>query len=76
MLVGAFDSATHLYARGYITLISGNSVNVAMSDYGRVINTVQIRKLPEKYIKLTGYSFKVYTKGNCVLQLKVRSNSF
>lgn len=76
MLVGAFDSATNLYGRGYITLISGNSVNVAMSDYGRVINTIKIRTLPEKYTKLPAYSFKVYTKGNYVSRLEVRTSSF
>lgn len=73
MLVGAFDNATNLYGRGYVTLVAGNSVNVALSDYGRVINTIKIRVLPEKYNKLPGYSFKVYTKGDYVPQLKVRS---
>lgn len=73
MLVGAFDSATNLYGRGYVTLVAGNSVNVAMSDYGRVINTTKIRVLPDKHTKLPAYSFKVYTKGDYVPQLKVRS---
>lgn len=71
MLVGAFDIATNSYARGYVVLISGNSVNVAMSDYGRVINTIQIRALPEKLTQLPAYSFKVFTKDNCVSKLKV-----
>jgi len=72
MLVGAFDNDTNLYGRGYITLIAGNSVNVALSDYGRVINTIKIKVLPEKYTKLPAYSLKVYTKGNYVPQLEVR----
>ncbi|XP_022170007.1 uncharacterized protein LOC111033534 [Myzus persicae] len=69
MLVGAFDNATNLYGRGYVTLVAGNSVNVAMSDYGRVINTTQIRVLPERHTKLPAYSFKIYTKNDNVLQL-------
>jgi len=73
MLVGAFDNATNLYGRGYVTLVAGNSVNVALSDYGRVINSIEIRVLPEIYTKLPAYSFKVYTKGDHVPQLKVRS---
>ena len=76
MLVGAFDNATNLYGRGYVTLVSGNSVNVALSDYGRVINTIKIRVLPEIYTQLPAYSFKVYTKGDYVPQLKVRSKLF
>jgi len=72
MLVGAFDSATNLYGRGYVILVAGNSVNVAMSDYGRVVNTTKIRVLPDKHTKLPAYSFKVYTKGDYVPQLKVR----
>lgn len=72
MLVGAFDSTTNLYGRGYITLIARDGVNVALSDYGRVINTIKIKVLPEKYIKLPAFSLKVYTKGNYVPQLEVR----
>lgn len=71
MLVGAFDVASNLYGRGYVVLVSGNSVNVAMSDYGKVINTKQIRVLPTKLTQLLSYSFKVYTKDKCVSQLKV-----
>ncbi|XP_022174799.1 uncharacterized protein LOC111036859 [Myzus persicae] len=70
MLVGAFDNSINLYGRGYVTLVAGNTVNVAMSDYGRVINTIKIRVLPEKYTKLPAYSFKVYTKSDYVPQLK------
>lgn len=76
MLVGAFDSVTNLYGRGYITLVAGNSVNVALSDFGRVVNTTKIRSLPEKYTQLPVYLFKVYTKENAVTQLKVRLNYF
>jgi len=76
MLVGAFDNATNLYGRGYVNLVSGNSVNVAMSDYGRVINTIKIRALPEKYTNLPAYSFKVHTKGDYVPQLNVRLKLF
>lgn len=71
MLVGAFDSVTNLYGRGYVALVSGNTVNVVMSDYGRVINTTKIRTLPEKHTQLPAYAFKVYTKDHCVPQLKV-----
>lgn len=73
MLVGALDNATNLYGRGYVTLVAGNSANVALSDYGRVINATKIRVLPEKYTQIPAYSFKVHTKGNHVPQLKVRS---
>ncbi|XP_060876252.1 uncharacterized protein LOC132949399 isoform X3 [Metopolophium dirhodum] len=76
MLVGAFDSATNLYGRGYVTLVAGNSVNIAMSDYGRVINTTKIRVLPNKHSKSPAYSFKVYTKGDYVPQLKNTSYTF
>ncbi|XP_016658697.1 uncharacterized protein LOC100167275 isoform X2 [Acyrthosiphon pisum] len=76
MLVGAFDSATNLYGRGYVTLVAGNSVNIAMSDYGRVINTTKIRELPNKHTKSPAYSFKVYTKGDHVPQLKNASYVF
>ncbi|CAI6361930.1 unnamed protein product [Macrosiphum euphorbiae] len=76
MLVGAFDSATNLYGRGYVTLVAGNSVNIAMSDYGRVINTTKIRVLPNKHTKSPAYSFKVYTKGDYVPQLKKTSYAF
>ncbi|XP_025208243.1 uncharacterized protein LOC112603736 [Melanaphis sacchari] len=76
MLVGAFDNATNLYGRGYVTLVAGNSVNVALSDYGRVINTKQIRVLPEKYNRVPAYSFKVHTKGDHVPQLKKTSYTF
>lgn len=72
MLVGAFDSVTNLYCRGYVTLVAGNSVNIALSDYGRVINTTKIRVLPNKHTKSPAYAFKVYTKGDYVPQLKVR----
>lgn len=71
MLVGAFDKITNLYGRGYVVLIAGNSVNVAMSDYGKVINTITIRALPEKYLELPAYSFKVHTRENYVPQLEV-----
>lgn len=71
MLVGAYDSSTKLYGRGYITLVAGNSANVVMSDYGRVVNTIKIYSLPEKYTQFSAYSFKVYTKNNRVSQLKV-----
>lgn len=70
--MGAFDCSTNLYCRGYVVLVSGNSVNVALSDYGRVINTIKVRVLPEKYTQISAYSFKVFTKGNDVLQFKVR----
>lgn len=76
MLVGAFDSATNLYGRGYVTLVAGNSVNVALSDYGRVINTVKLRALPTKYTQLPAYAFKVHTKGDYVPQLKKTSYLF
>lgn len=72
MLVGAFDCSTYSYCRGYVVLISGNSVNVALCDYGRVINTIKVRLLPEKYTQIPAFSFKVFTKGNNVPQLKVR----
>lgn len=71
MLVGAFDADTKLYGRGYITLITGNNVNVALSDYGRVVNTTKVKVLPTKYTQTPAYAFKVFTKTNCVSQLKV-----
>lgn len=71
MLVGAFDKATNSYGRGYITSVAGNSANVVMSDYGRVVNTIKIYSLPEKYTQFSAYSFKVYTKDNRISQLKV-----
>lgn len=76
MLIGAFDNATNLYGRGYVTLVAGNSVNVALSDYGRVINTTKLRALPTKYTQLPAYAFKVHTKGDYVPQLKVRLKLF
>ncbi|XP_060847831.1 uncharacterized protein LOC132927329 [Rhopalosiphum padi] len=76
MLVGAFDNVTNLYGRGYVTLVAGNSVNVALSDYGRVINTIKIREVPEKYNQVPAYSFKVHTKGDYVPQLKKTSYIF
>lgn len=71
MLVGAFDSASNSYGRGYVVFVAGNSVNVAMSDYGKIVNTIKVKVLPEKYTLLPAYSFKVYTKDNNVPQLKV-----
>lgn len=71
MLVGAYDSATKLYGRGYVTVIADNSVNVVMSDYGKVINTNQVRVLPKILTEIPIYSFKVFTKVNSVQQLKV-----
>ncbi|KAF0751710.1 Uncharacterized protein FWK35_00019435 [Aphis craccivora] len=76
MLVGAFDNATNLYGRGYVTLVAGNSVNVALSDYGRVINTMKLRVLPTKYTQLPAYAFKVHTKGDYVPQLIKTSYNF
>lgn len=75
MLVGAFDNFTNTYARGYVIFVAGNSVNVALCDYGRVIKTFDSRILPEKYISLAAYSFKVYTKNKCLPQLIVRNRS-
>lgn len=75
MLVGAFDNTTNLYGRGYVTLVAGNTVNVAMSDFGKVINTILVRVLPEKYSKIPAYSFKIYSKDN-VLQLEVGLQQF
>lgn len=69
MLVGAFDNFTELYCRGYITLVTKNSVNIALCDFGRVINTNKIRAVPEKFIQVPPYSFKVYTKEDIVSQL-------
>lgn len=71
MLVGAFNKDANLYGRGYVTLIAGNSVNVAMSDYGKVINTTTIKILPKKYSELPAYSFNVHTRENYVPQLEV-----
>lgn len=77
MLVGAFDHFTDLYCRGYITLVTKNSVNVALCDFGRVINATKIRIVPEKFTQVPPYSFKVYTKDNIVSQLiEVRSYYF
>lgn len=76
MLVGAFDTVTSSYGRGYVTLVSGNTVNVAMIDYGRVINTTIIKVLPEKHTRKPAYSFKVYCKDQSVSLLKVISINF
>ncbi|VVC34737.1 Tudor domain,RNA recognition motif domain [Cinara cedri] len=70
MLVGAYDRTTNLYGRGYVMVIAGNSANVVMSDFGKVINTNEIRELPETFIRIPMYAFKVYTKGNDVAQLE------
>ncbi|XP_025425814.1 uncharacterized protein LOC112694531 isoform X1 [Sipha flava] len=81
MLVGAFDNVTNLYGRGYVTLVAGNTVNVTMCDFGKIINTNLIRVLPEKYSKIPAYSFKIYSKDNFLLLkdkpyvFKVRSAS-
>lgn len=69
MLVGAFDCDTKLYGRGYVIFVAGNSANVALSDFGRVINTTKIRVLPESVAQRTAYSFKGYTKDNIVDEL-------
>lgn len=76
MLVGAYDSAINLYGRGYVAVVAGNRANVVMSDYGKVINTNQIRALPKTLSEIPMYSFKIYTKENCVPQLNVRLKSF
>lgn len=67
MLVGAFDNATNLYGRGYVTVVAGNTVNVVMSDFGKIINTINIRVLPEKYTKIPAYSFKIFSKDKSLL---------
>jgi len=69
MLVGAFDNATKLFGRGYVTLVAGNSANVALSDFGRVIKTTQIKVLPESVTQKPAYSFKGYTKDGIVQHL-------
>lgn len=77
MFVGAFDNFTELYCRGYITLVTKNSVNVALCDFGRVINTNKVRIAPERLTQIPPYSFKVYTKEDIVSQLiEVRSYYF
>lgn len=76
MLVGAFDSVTNLYGRGYVAFVAGNSVNVALSDFGRVINTTKIRALSEKYTQIPAYSFKVFTKDQCIPEIKVISINY
>lgn len=69
MLVGAFDNATKLFGRGYVTLVAGNSANVALSDFGRVIKTTKIKVLPESVTQRPAYSFKGYTKDSIVQHL-------
>lgn len=69
--MGAYDDDSELYARGYVTLVSKNSVNVALCDFGRVIVATKIRELPKKLTQIPAYALKVYSKNNNVSKLTV-----
>ncbi|XP_050425594.1 uncharacterized protein LOC126836355 isoform X2 [Adelges cooleyi] len=75
MLVGAFDIVTNSFARGYVVFVAGNSANVVLCDYGRAINTANLRTLPNCYSSVPIYSFKAFTRGDHVPLLK-KSHTF